>query len=82
MTEKEKLMCELNKYQFAAVEVGMFLDTHPSNKKALESMKVYSEKYKELKRHFEEKFGMIDIYSPNNSDSKWSWVENPWPWEY
>ena len=48
MTEREKLMCELNRYQFAAVEVGMFLDTHPCNKKALESMRVYTEKYKEL----------------------------------
>ena len=82
MTEREKLMCELNKYQFAAVEVGMFLDTHPCNKKALESMRVYTEKYKELKHRYEEKFGMIDIYSPNNCENKWPWVENPWPWEF
>ena len=81
MTEREKLMCELNKVQFAVVEVGMFLDTHPRNKKALETMKMYRDKYHELKKRYEEKFGMIDICSPNNCNDKWSWVENPWPWE-
>ena len=81
MTEREKLMCEVSKAQFAAVEVGLFLDTHPKNKKALEAMRIYTEKYKELKRRYEENFGMIDIYSPNNCADKWSWVENPWPWE-
>ena len=81
MTEREKLMCEVNKAQFAAVEVGMFLDTHPGNKKALEAMRMYTEKYKELKYKYEEKFGMIDIYSPNHCADRWSWVDNPWPWE-
>ena len=81
MTEREKLMCEMNKAQFAAVEVGLFLDTHPRNKKALESMQAYTGKYKELKKQYEEKFGMVDIYSPNNSDERWTWIDNPWPWE-
>lgn len=82
MTEKEKLMLELSKAQFAAVEVGMFLDTHPCNKKAIEAMKSYTEKYSELKTLYEQKFGMIDVYSPNNCGEHWSWVKDPWPWEY
>lgn len=81
MTEREKLMCEMNKAQFAAVEVGLFLDTHPRNKKALESMQTYTGKYKELKKRYEEKFGMVDIYSPNNNEERWTWIDNPWPWE-
>ena len=44
-------------------------------------MKIYTEKHKELKKRYEEKFGMIDICSPNNSNDKWTWIENPWPWE-
>ncbi|MBQ6809080.1 MAG: spore coat protein CotJB [Clostridia bacterium] len=81
MTEKEKLMKELSQAQFAAIETAMFLDTHPKDKKAREAMKLYREKFKNAKHRYEEKFGMIDIYSPNNDENKWSWVENPWPWE-
>jgi len=81
MTEREKLMCEVNKAHFTVVELGLFLDTHPHNKKALEMMKTYTEKHKELKKRYEEKFGMIDICSPNNSNDKWTWIENLWPRE-
>lgn len=81
MTEQEKLMQDMCAQQFAALEVNLFLDTHPRNKKAIEAMKVYTTKFKELKTRYEEKFGMIDIYSPNNSTEKWAWVNDPWPWE-
>ena len=81
MTERESLMKQLCAQHFAAVETGMFLDTHPNNKTALEAMKKYTEKYRELKKQYEEKFGMLDIFSPNRSDSEWTWINSPWPWE-
>lgn len=81
MTEKEILMKQLCEQQFAAVEVGLFLDTHPDCTHALEAMKNYTEKYNELKKKYEEKFGMLDIFSPNNSQTRWTWLDNGWPWE-
>lgn len=81
MTEREKLMYEVCKAQFAAVETALFLDTHPKNKKALAAMKKYSESFRELKKRYEEKFGMIDVFSPNNCEDEWSWNKGPWPWE-
>ena len=81
MTEQEALMKQLYAQQFAAVEVNLFLDTHPTNKAALEAMKKYTEKYNELKKKYEEKFGMLDIFSPNKSDCEWTWIRGPWPWE-
>ena len=81
MTEKEALMKQLCAQQFAAIEVNLFLDTHPRNTAALEAMKKYTEKYNELKKKYEEKFGMLDIFSPNNSDCEWTWIKGPWPWE-
>ena len=35
MTEKRKLLNQLQMYNFAVIETGLFLDTHPFNKKAL-----------------------------------------------
>ena len=33
---KESLMCEIMKYEFAADELNLFLDTHPCDLKALD----------------------------------------------
>ena len=35
MTEREKLMKQLQMYHFAAIDAGLFLDTHPNDKEAL-----------------------------------------------
>ncbi len=80
MTEKQKLMKNLQMYSFAVVETGLFLDTHPYNKKALE----YFNKVKMLKdkaqKEYERKYGPV-VMTSNESDDKWDWALSKWPWE-
>jgi len=79
MCEKDKLLEQIQIANFAVIEVTLFLDSHPSDKKALE----YYNKYRTIKKNtvaeYEAKYGPLTIYG-NEFDS-WKWVETPWPWE-
>ncbi len=80
MTEQQRLMKLIRAYNFAIIDVGLYLDSHPSCQNAL----AYYEKHKKLHTEavsaYESQFGPLDIRSNQNSE-RWTWVDNPWPWE-
>lgn len=80
MSEREMLLRRLSSMQFAAWEMHIFLDTHPNDRGAMESLRKYDQSAQALRQEFESKFGPLtarDIYG----DTSFSWVNNPWPWE-
>ena len=77
MTRSEmakKLKC----YRFAIIELGLYLDTHPDDEKAICLHKEYANKFKELEDKYQKLYGPLSIMFPCN---KWRWLEEPWPWE-
>ncbi len=78
--DKNKLLDEIRYYDFAVVELALYLDTHPMDRKALKYYKTFSEKLKELMKKYEYNFGPLTIDGVNSGE-KWTWVEGPWPWE-
>jgi spore coat protein JB len=80
MTERECLLKELTEQKFAAYEISLFLDTHPNDRKALDTREKYRMRYQELKDQYEEKYGMLDILA-QDQDNTWSWIKNPSPWD-
>ena len=80
LDDRQTLLRKLSGAQFVAWEMHIYLDTHPTDKKALESYKKYKQLANSLKKEFEEKYGLItasDIYGNN----RWEWINDPWPWE-
>ncbi|MBR4973408.1 MAG: spore coat protein CotJB [Clostridia bacterium] len=79
---KAQMMRKIFEYDFAIHELVLFLDSHPTNKKALELIKEYRARRKKLVSEYEERFGP---YIMNSSDAPanycWEWLEGPWPWE-
>ena len=67
----EKIKC-LN---FAIVELGLYLDTHPDDEKALCLHRKYSKEYRELTDKYQKVYGPLTIQFPCN---KWRWLEGPW----
>ncbi len=78
--DKKSLMEEIKSYDFAVVELALYLDTHPNDKKALRNYMAFSEKLKELKKKYEYSFGPLTIEGVNSAD-RWTWIDGPWPWE-
>ncbi len=80
MNEREKLLRQIQEYSFAATDLGLFLDTHPTNRSALKLHRAMVERLKETKEKYEECFGPLTS-THNTSDAEWQWIQGPWPWE-
>ena len=76
--ERERMMMEIRSLNFAIIELGLYLNTHPDDQKALCLHREYSKKIKDLKDKYQKVYGPLSIYYPCN---KWRWLEEPWPWE-
>lgn len=80
MTEREKLLKQIMAYTFAAIEWNLYLDTHPYDKDGIAMFKKMSEKVKELRKEFGEKYEPLTANEVQNPEF-WEWIEEPWPWD-
>ncbi len=80
-SERARALREVQKYHFAAYDLQLFLDTHPTNRDAIRMYKATVEKAKKAKADFEERFGPLSPFSTNCDDEHWHWIDNPWPWD-
>ena len=64
---------------FAITELGLYLDTHVDDQKALCLHRKYCKEYKELKDKYQKVYGPLNnsIIHVINGDG----LEEPWPWE-
>jgi len=79
MSERQELMQKIATYDFAVVELNLYLDTHPQDRTALKKLADYEAMSRELREEYEEKYGPIIFRaSPEN---RMKWIKNPWPWD-
>lgn len=77
---KSEAMKKVQMYEFALIDTGLFLDTHPDNKAALAFYDETRKKYIEATEDYEMQFGPLSAVD-SDTDNDWAWVNNPWPWE-
>lgn len=72
---------ELMALRFAITELNLYLDTHMDDKDALDMLKTLNKLLREGTEKFTRLYGpqMITDFI---SGERFSWVDNPWPWEY
>ncbi len=75
---REEMIQQLKEYKFSIIDLGLYLDTHPDDKKAICLHKEYANKYRKLADQYQKIYGPLTIMFPCN---KWRWLEEPWPWE-
>ncbi len=78
--DKERMLQTVRETGFALIDVGLYLDTHPDDDKAMDYFNKYQQMHKEAKREYEKHFGPLTIRGVDTCDG-WSWVRDPWPWE-
>lgn len=77
----ETQLSELQALGFALHDLALYLDTHRDDKEALEVYRAYQEIYHK---------GMMDYnadcmplaHGMPNANKDYSWLNDPWPWEY
>ncbi len=74
-----ELLQDINSVSFAALELTLFLDTHPEDRAMIQQRNMYLQQRKSLVAEFEERYGPLTQNSPG--DFPWNWIAEPWPWE-
>jgi len=80
MDEQSALLEQLRACDFALYDLGLFLDTHPSDQNALKDYKLLADTADKLKRQYEMKYEPLTAHHAAR-DTCWLWINNPWPWE-
>lgn len=80
MNEREKLLKKVQMYSFAVTDAALFLDTHPECAEALGYYNKYKKLCEEAKKQYEQTYGPLTVDSEQNN-SRWAWVDGPFPWE-
>ncbi len=79
MTDREILLKKISTYQFAMLDLQLFLNTHPGDTDTVEKVEKYRAMLKPLVAEYENKYGALT--KSEAEGNKWSWVKAPWPWE-
>ncbi len=77
-----KLARRIHAYDFAILEIGMFLDTHPCNSTALEKRQELQMQRDALVAEYESHYGPYVVTDSDVAGERWTWIDGPWPWEY
>ena len=79
MTAREALLKKISTYQFAALDLQLYLDTHPGDEDTIEKMNRFKAQARPLIAEYEEKYGPLS--KRGDTGNTWSWIKAPWPWE-
>lgn len=75
---RTEMINRIKTLNFAIIELGLYLDTHVNDEKAICLHRKYCKEYRELTDKYQKVYGPLTIQFPCN---KWRWIEEPWPWE-
>lgn len=78
MNRDELLKC-LTALDFMAVDLALYLDTHPHDDDAINKYNETVDEADKYRLMYEANYGPLCSYR-SASRNKWSWINNPWPW--
>ena len=76
-----RALLELQKVQFALVELTLYLDTHPNDMQAVQQFNQLAQQRSQLAYAFEMKHGPLMQFGHSFSRFPWQWNDTPWPWQ-
>jgi spore coat protein JB len=73
----------LMELEFVAIELNLFLDTHPCDRRALQDFRAVSQELMMAKSAYEAEYGPLLNFGLGGTSSSpsWEWINDPWPWE-
>ncbi|MDD3183809.1 MAG: spore coat protein CotJB [Anaerostipes sp.] len=78
--DQKKLLSYIDAVSFAMYDTLLYLDTHPSDKKALKAFEEYQSARKKAVREYSQYFEPLTLdYADNRTH--FTWATSPWPWQ-
>lgn len=81
MMDKKTILERLSALEFAAVDLQLFLDTHPDNKEAIAKYNSLLDEAADVREQYESTFGPLFSFVTMSKADMFTWINNPWPWE-
>lgn len=77
------MLKRLQEMEFVAIELNLYLDTHPCDKEAINDYNCAVERIRKLKKEYEDEYGPLMHFGHGgySNKNKWTWLNEPWPWE-
>lgn len=75
------LLNEIRQLEFVTLELNLYLDTHPCDRRALMQYNMLSQRLLWLKNCYEMQYGPLFNFGWSQSINDWNWINEPWPWE-
>lgn len=72
---------QLRALDFVVLELGLYLDTHPDDTEAFGLYRQYAEMAKSARESYAAQYGPL-CQSDAANDSRYTWAEGTWPWQY
>lgn len=76
---RDELLKIITVLDFFAIDLHLYLNTHPTDREAIQKYNTVVKRAKELREQYEKQFGMLMPNTP--SGYPWQWIEEPWPWQ-
>ncbi len=77
----EELLLRIQALEFAALDLNLYLNTHPGDARALADFNQISAALAQTRTAYEQAFGPLMNYGHSLSCGRWAWIDEPWPWE-
>lgn len=80
MGSREQLYNDIGIVSFVLTELTLYLDTHPTDKSAMEYFNHYNRIRHQMLKEFSFKYYPLTL-DMAESNKEWRWGDAPWPWE-
>jgi len=78
--DREALLRQITILDFMALDLHLYLNTHPDDNEALEMYNDCITNGDKARHQFEEDFGPLTAFR-SDGQAGWTWNRCPWPWQ-
>ena len=78
---REELLSELMQLDFMAVDIALYLNTHPTDTEMIEQYNKIIRAADVVRSKYEQMYGPLCSFRSISSDEKFDWTNDPWPWQ-
>lgn len=82
MTKEQcEMLHDIDILCFTVIDMTLYTDTHPDDKKALDFVRHYQKLLNSLRREYAVKYGPLCLSDVDMYGTAWDWAKMPLPWE-
>ena len=80
--DRDELLNKLSELDFIAVDLALFLNTHPNHSDAIQTYNQVITAADAVRTKYEDTYGPLCSFRSYAADTQnWQWKNDPWPWQ-